>query len=151
TTNLKATDSITQDTIPKQKEFLTDKVNYKAKDYVRLNERLKQTTLYNEAEVYYEDMEIKAGIIVIDHNKNLVYAGRLKDTAGVYTQAPTFKQGANLVEPDSIIFNTDTKKALIFNSRTEQSGGYIIADVTKKENDSVYYNNRGKFTTSENQ
>lgn len=151
TTNLKATDSITQDTIPKQKEFLTDKVNYKAKDYVRLNERLKQTTLYNEAEVYYEDMEIKAGIIVIDHNKNLVYAGRLKDTAGVYTQAPTFKQGANLVEPDSIIFNTDTKKALIFNSRTEQSGGYIIADITKKENDSVYFINRGKFTTSENQ
>ncbi|MGC1631359.1 MAG: putative LPS assembly protein LptD [Gelidibacter sp.] len=146
---LKENDSITQDTLPKKKEFLTDKVNYKAKDYVTLNQRLKQTTLYNEAEVYYQDMEIKAGIIVIDHNKNLVYAGRLKDSAGVYSQAPTFKQGANLVEPDSIIFNTDTKKALIFNSRTEQSGGYIIADVTKKENDSVYFINRGKFTTSE--
>lgn len=149
TVNLKETDSIKQDTLPKKKEFLTDKVNYKAKDYVTLNQRLKQTTLYNEAEVYYQDMEIKAGIIVIDHNKNLVYAGRLKDSAGVYSQAPTFKQGANLVEPDSIIFNTDTKKALIFNSRTEQSGGYIIADVTKKENDSVYFINRGKFTTSE--
>ncbi|MEO5789571.1 MAG: putative LPS assembly protein LptD [Gelidibacter sp.] len=149
TVNLKETDSIKQDSLPKNKEFLTDKVNYKAKDYVTLNQRLKQTTLYNEAEVYYQDMEIKAGIIVIDHNKNLVYAGRLKDSAGVYSQAPTFKQGANLVEPDSIIFNTDTKKALIFNSRTEQSGGYIIADVTKKENDSVYFINRGKFTTSE--
>ncbi|MEO8773447.1 MAG: putative LPS assembly protein LptD [Gelidibacter sp.] len=149
TINLKETDSTKQDTLPKKKEFLSDKVNYKAKDYVTLNQRLKQTTLYNEAEVYYQDMEIKAGIIVIDHNKNLVYAGRLKDSAGVYSQAPTFQQGANLVEPDSIIFNTDTKKALIFNSRTEQSGGYIISDVTKKENDSVYFINRGKFTTSE--
>ena len=149
TVNLKQTDSIKQDTLPKKKEFLTDKVNYKAKDYVTLNQRLKQTTLYNEAEVYYQDMEIKAGVIVIDHNKNLVYAGRIKDSSGVYSQAPTFQQGANLVEPDSIIFNTETKKALIFNSRTEQSGGYIIADVTKKENDSVYFINRGKFTTSE--
>ena len=147
--NIKETDSTKQDSLPKKKEFLTDKVNYKAKDYVTLNQRLKQTTLYNEAEVYYQDMEIKAGIIVIDHNKNLVYAGRLKDSAGVYSQAPTFQQGANLVEPDSIIFNTETKKALIFNSRTEQSGGYIIADITKKENDSVYFINRGKFTTSE--
>jgi lipopolysaccharide assembly outer membrane protein LptD (OstA) len=150
TVNLKETDSTLQDTLPKKKEFLTDVVNYKALGYVTLNQRLKQTTLYDEAEVNYQDMEIKAGIIVIDHNKNLVYAGRLKDSAGVYSQAPTFKQGANLVEPDSIIFNTETKKALIFNSRTEQSGGYIIADVTKKENDSVYFINRGKFTTSEN-
>ena len=150
TVNLKETDSTLQDTLPKKKEFLTDIVNYKALGYVALNQRLKQTTLYDQAEVNYQDMEIKAGIIVIDHNKKLVYAGRLKDSAGVFTQAPTFKQGANLVEPDSIIFNTETKKALIFNSRTEQSGGYIIADVTKKENDSVYFINRGKFTTSEN-
>lgn len=146
---LKETDSIKGDTLPKTKEILEGKVNYKAKDYVTLNQRLKQTTLYNEAEVHYQDMEIKSGIIVIDHNKNMVYAGRIKDSTGVYTQAPTFRQGGNLVEPDSIIFNTDTKKALIFNSRTEQSGGYIIADVTKKENDSVYFINRGKFTTSE--
>ena len=151
TINLKQTDSIQQDSLPKKKEFLSSKVNYKAKDYVTLNQRLKQTTLYNEAEVNYEDMEIKAGIIVIDHNQNLVFAGRLKDSAGVYSQAPVFKQGANLVEPDSIVFNTETKKALIFNSRTEQSGGYIIADVTKKENDSVYFINKGKFTTSEDQ
>lgn len=148
--NLKETDSSLQDTVPKKKEFLTDLVNYKALGYVSLNQKFKQTTLYDQAEVNYQDMEIKSGIIVIDHNKNLVYAGRLKDSAGVYSQAPTFKQGANLVEPDSIIFNTETKKALIFNSRTEQSGGYIIADVTKKENDSVYFINRGKFTTSEN-
>ncbi len=151
TVNLKETDSIVQDTLPKKKEFLTDVVNYKALGYVTLNQKLKQTTLYDQAEVNYQDMAIKSGIIVIDHNKNLVYAGRLKDSAGVYTQAPTFKQGANLVEPDSIIFNTETKKALIFNSRTEQSGGYIIADITKKENDSVYFINRGKFTTSENE
>jgi len=148
--NIKEKDTLVSDSIPKKKEFLTDVVKYKAKEYVSINQRLQKIYLYDEAEVYYQDMEIKSGIIVIDYNKNLVYAGRLKDSAGVYSQAPKFKQGANLVEPDSIIFNTETKKALIYNSRTEQSGGYIDAALTKKENDSVYFIKDGKFTTSEN-
>ncbi|NRA92116.1 MAG: LPS-assembly protein LptD [Psychroserpens sp.] len=147
----KEIDSVALDTVPKKKnETLTDIVKYKAKDYVSLNQRLQQTTLYNEAEVIYGDMTISSGIIIIDHGKDLVYAGRLKDTAGVYTQAPVFTQGSNVVEPDSIIFNTVTRKALIFNSRTEQAGGIFISDVTKRENDSIYFVKDAKYTTSEN-
>ncbi len=142
-------DSVKKDSVPK-KETLTDIVNYKAKDYVRMNQRENQTTLFNEAEVDYTDLNIKAGIIVIDHGKDLVYAGRLKDTLGNYTQAPVFTQGQSVIEPDSIIFNTVTKKALVFNSKTEQSGGTIIAETTKMENDSTLFIQNGKFTTSEN-
>ncbi len=147
--NLRENDTILTDSIPRKKETLTDIVKYKAKDYVSINQREQKIYLYNEAEVYYQDMEIKSGIIVIDYSKNLVYAGRLKDSLGNFEQAPVFKQGANVVEPDSIIFNTVNKKALIYNSRTEQSGGYIDAELTKKENDSVYFLKNGKFTTSE--
>jgi lipopolysaccharide assembly outer membrane protein LptD (OstA) len=49
------------------------------------------------------------------------------------------------------VFNTKTKKALIWNSKTEQQGGRIISDLSKKENDSVYYVKRAKFTTSTNE
>jgi lipopolysaccharide assembly outer membrane protein LptD (OstA) len=146
--NGKEIDSTKQDSL-KQNTFLNDIVTYKATDYVSLNQKEQKIYLYNEAEVLYQDMEIKSGIIVIDYSKNLVYAGRLKDSTG-YSQKPVFKQGANVIEPDSIIFNTETKKALIYNSVTEQSGGTIIAEKTKKENDSVYFINRGKFTTAEN-
>ena len=106
--------------------------------------------LYNEAQVYYEDMEITAGVIVIDYTKDLVYAGRNKGFFRVYTQRPVFKQGANVIEPDSIVFNTETEKALIYNSQTEQEQGRIITEVTKRVNDSVYYFKNAKFTTSEN-
>ena len=149
-TPIKEIDSTRKDSITKKEEFLTDIVKYTAKDYVSLNQRLQQTTLYNKAEVTYGDMTITSGIIIIDHSKDLVYAGRLKDTAGVYTQSPVFTQGSNVVEPDSIVFNTVSKKALIFNSRTEQSGGTIMSEITKKENDSVYFVKNAKFTTSEN-
>jgi len=142
-------DSITNDSLSKPKSFLEGIVNYKAKDYTSINQKTQQIYLYNEAEIQYKDMDIKAGVIIIDYGKDIIYAGRLKDSLGVYTQHPVFKQGNDLVEPDSIAFSIKTKKALIWNSKTEQQGGRIISDLTKKENDSVYFVRRAKFTTSE--
>lgn len=93
----------------------------------------------------------------MDYVKNEVYAGRIKDSLGNYTQLPYFKQGENEVRPDSIRFNFDTQKALIFNSRTEQQAGLgqlgsdamkVYAQTTKKENDSVYFMSEAKITTS---
>ncbi len=147
--NEKLQDSTTQDTTKTSPEFLTDKVEYKATDYVSINQKEEKIYLYNEAQIIYGDMQINAGIIVIDYKKNEVYAGRLKDTLGNYSQNPIFKQGTQVVEPDSIRFNFDTEKALVFNSRTEQSGFNIIGDITKKENDSVIFMSGGRFTTSE--
>ena len=126
-------------------------VNYKAKDFTSVNQKTQQIHLYNEAQVQYQDMDIQSGTIIIDYGKDLVYAGRLKDSLGNYSQSPVFKQGADVVEPDSIVFNMKTKKALIWNSKTEQQGGRIISNLTKKENDSVYFVKRAKFTTSENE
>jgi lipopolysaccharide assembly outer membrane protein LptD (OstA) len=84
----------------------------------------------------------------MDYEKNETYAGRLKDSTGQYTQLPVFKQGQNIIEPDSIRFNYKTKKALVWNSRTEQNDFRIKAEITKRENDSVYFMKRARFTTS---
>ncbi|WP_224483136.1 putative LPS assembly protein LptD [Robertkochia aurantiaca] len=143
-------DSIQQDTL--KQGMIQDRIKYFAKDYMRMSRKDKKIYLYNEAEVYYQEYELKAGIIVIDYTTNEVYAGRIKDSAGNYTQIPYFKQGNNVVEPDSIRFNFDTKKALIFNSRSEQSVGEVMkvyAETVKKENDSVYFLREGRLTTSE--
>jgi len=146
--NTKQVDSTKQDSI-KNDESLKGIVTYKASDSVVTDILKQKIYLYNEALVKYQDMEITAGVMVIDYGKSLVYAGRMKDSTG-YSQKPVFTQGANVIEPDSIIFNTESKKALVFNSVTEQSGGTIIAERTKKENDSVFFIGQGKFTTSEN-
>ena len=144
------TDSIVNDSLSKPKKLLEAIVTYKAKDYTSVNQKKQKIYLYNQAEIQYKDMDIKAGVIVIDYGKDIVYAGRLKDSIGNFSQHPVFKQGNDVVEPDSIAFNLKTKKALIWNSKTEQQGGRIISDLTKKENDSVYFVKRAKFTTSEN-
>ncbi|WP_235946546.1 putative LPS assembly protein LptD [Flavobacterium silvaticum] len=137
-----------QDTTKPKKGAILSQIKRKAKDYERIDQKTKQITLYNEAELYYEDIELKSGIIVMDYEKQEIYAGRIKDSTGAYTQFPVFKQGSNVVEPDSIRFNYKTKKALVWNSRTEQMDFRIKADITKRENDSVYYMKGARFTTS---
>jgi hypothetical protein len=44
-----------------------------------------------------------------------------------------------VVEPDSIRFNYKTQKALIWNSSSDQGEFRVLAEKTKKENDSVYF------------
>lgn len=149
--SLKESDSTATDSIKPKPALLQGTVTSRAKDYNAFDRREKKAYLYNEAQVNYLDMEITAGTIVIDYSKNLVYAGRLKDTAGVYSQRPVFKQGENIVEPDSIIFNFKNKKALIFNSRTEQGEMKVLSKYSKKENDSVYYLGNMRITTSKNE
>ena len=145
----KEVDSINNDSI-KPKETLTDIVEYTADDYVKISRRKQQIHLYNNAEVIYDDMQINAGHIIIDYSKNEVYALGIVDTTETYTQSPIFKQGKEEVKPDSIRFNFDTRKALIYNSRTEQGDINVNAAVVKRENDSTYYMKEMILTTSKN-
>jgi len=136
------------DSLKTQNNALLGKILYEATDTTSISPKEKLIRLYNNAKITYQDMEITSGIIIVDYDKNEIYAGRIKDSLGEYTQLPVFKQGQDEIRPDSLKFNMDTKKAIIFNSRTEEAGLNILSDKTKKENDSVYYMDRAKFTTS---
>lgn len=137
------------DSIPQgNKPMLLDKVKYKAKELMRIDKKNNTLLLYDEAEMYYQDIELKAGIIVLDYAKQEVYAGRIPDTTGTLTQYPFFKQANNEVNPDSIRFNFETKKALIWNSKSAQNGMDVFSGFTKKQNDSVYYLKEAKVTTA---
>ncbi|MDV7391404.1 hypothetical protein RZS08_08635, partial [Arthrospira platensis SPKY1] len=66
-------DSTKKDSIiPPKKAILEGKARTKATDYRRIDQNKKTITLYNEAELYYLDLELKAGIIVYDYEKNEV-------------------------------------------------------------------------------
>ncbi|TNJ46618.1 LPS-assembly protein LptD [Tamlana fucoidanivorans] len=145
----KSQDTTIIDTIIPKKELLENVVDYHADDYTKFNQKEHKLYLYNLARIEYGDMKIEAGDITIDYNKNTVYAKGIVDSTGAYEQKPVFSQGSNVVEPDSILFNTETKKALIYNSQTEQGDGTVIASITKKENDSVYFIKNAKYTTAE--
>ena len=145
---IKPVDTTKLDTVKVKKPLLDSKIKYKAAAYSKLDQKKKEIYLYDKAELFYQDIELKSGIIVFNYEKDEVYAGRIKDSTGAYTQLPVFKQGSNVVEPDSIRFNYKTKKALIWNSRTDQGEFKVKAEISKRINDSVYFLKGARFTTA---
>ena len=145
----KEIDSIQNDTV-NEKKILLDKVDRKAKGFIKINNNKKTILLYDNAELRYMNIELKAGIIEFDWENNIVSAGRILDSVGNPTQTPIFRQGSDEVKPDSLRYNFDTKKALIWNSRSEQNDMNVFSKATKKENDSIYFIKDAKVTTSKN-
>ena len=145
-----ANDTLKKDSIlPKQGQRLEAPMFRKAKDYEKLDQKNKRVTLYYQAEFRYQEYELTAGIIIYDYEKEEVYAGRIKDSIGNLTQHPVFKQGSQVVEPDSIRFNMKTKKAIVWNTRTKYNDFNVKAEKTKKVSDSVYFMKDVIFTTAE--
>lgn len=142
-------DTIKTDSIIPKQELLDGIVDYYGEDYVYIDRKSHKVYMYNKAFIEYGDMRIDAGLIILDYNKNEVVASGI-DSAGKYVQKPVFVQKGNKAEPDSLRFNTKSKKAIVFNTRTEQNGFRVLAEQTKKENDSVFFLRNVKFTTSEN-
>ena len=141
------TDTVKSDTIIPKEEMLTGIIDYYGEDYVYMDKLENKVYMYNNAYITYEDMRIEGGYIILDYNKNEIYAKGI-DSAGIYSQKPIFTQTQNEVIPDSIRFNMDTKKALIYNSRSGQDEVRYKAEVAKKVNDSVYFLKNIKFTTA---
>ncbi len=145
--------SVTNDTIPlvqieQQASLITDQIDYSANEYVQIDRIQNKLYLYDQAELYYQDTELKAGVIIMDFKLNEVYAGRITDSDGNLVQTPSFKQADNLIYPDSIRYNFDTEKALIWNSKSGQNGMDVFARLTKKENDSTFYLRDARVSTA---
>lgn len=145
---LRKKDTISKDSI-KPKEAIENKITHTAKAYTIQDAKKKTVTLYDDAHVVYGDIDLKAGIIIVDYKKNTLYAKGIKDSLG-YHQRPIFKQGDQESEQDSMIYNFKTKKALIYNIKTRQEPGVILlSEKTKRVNDSTIYLRKIRFTTSE--
>lgn len=140
---------IASDSIIKPKEVIEGIITHDAEDYSIQDAKNNTLTLYNKAVVKYQDIEIKAGIIVIDNAKETLIAKGIKDSLG-YHQKPQFTQDGQESEQDSLIYNFKSKKAIIYGVKTTQSGVITYGTKTKRVNDSTIYMRKLKFTTSKN-
>lgn len=143
----KKIDTVANDSI-KPKEVIDGIITHNAEDYTIQDAKNKTITLYNKAVVKYTDIDLQAGIIILDYKNNMVYAKGIKDSTG-YHQRPVFKQGSQESEQDSILFNFKTEKALVYGVKTVQSGIITYGEKTKRVNDSTIYMRRLRFTTSQ--
>ncbi|MFD0993052.1 putative LPS assembly protein LptD [Tenacibaculum geojense] len=144
----KKIDTVQNDSIKKPKEAIEGIITHDAEDYTIQNAKNKTLTLYNNAHVTYQDIDLKAGKIIVDYKNSTVYATGIKDSTG-YIQRPVFKQGNQESEQDSILFNYKTEKALVYGVKTVQGEMITYGEKTKRVNDSTIYMRKLRFTTSQ--
>jgi lipopolysaccharide assembly outer membrane protein LptD (OstA) len=94
-------------------------------------------------------MQIDADYIRIDWDTGKIYARGEQDEKGRITVPAVATQGGKKYEYNEVIYNYKTKQAIAFNARTEESEGVIVAEKTKKYNDSVFFMRKAIYTTDE--
>lgn len=136
------------DTIVVKKEQLEDIVQTKA-DNTRNDIPKKMTYLNKTAQVKFQDMVIDADYISIDWDKSLIFARGELDSLGKIKKPAMATQAGKSYEYDEFTYNIKTRQAIAFNARTEESEGVIVAQKTKKYNDSVFFMRKALYTTDE--
>lgn len=135
-----------KDTTIAKQEQLDDIVRSSA-DNIRNDIPKKMTYLNKNAQITYQDMKINADYISIDWSTGDIYARGKLDENGRVTEPVITDQAGKIYETDEFKFNYKSRRAIAYNARTEENEGVIVAEKTKKVNDSVYYMARGKYTT----
>lgn len=141
------TDSITAETTKKSESELDAPVDYEAEDSIYYDIKNQVAYLYGNAQVIYGEIQLNAGYIKFDFKNDLIYAKYIEDSTGKMIQKPIFKDGEEEFESRELTYNFKTKKGLIQGVVTEQEGGYIHSERTKKQDDNEVCIHGGKYTT----
>jgi len=131
----------------KNKSLIDSKVIYNAEDSIVLSNDSKKVYLYNNAQIEYGDITLKAYFIEYDQERNYVYAYGLTDTLGNIEGKPVFKEKSEEFEARTIKYNFKTKKGYIEDVITEEQEGFLHSEKTKKLEDNSFLIANGKYTT----
>ncbi len=143
-------DSITGDTIPLVEDAGSDiqsKVKYSALDSLVFALDGGTVELYGEGRIVYEEITLEAAYIRYEIEDNLVEAFGMPDSSGAIVGDPVFTDENNSFESKELKYNFKTQKGYIKEVVSEQEGGYLHSEETKKQADGHIHLKNGKYTT----
>ncbi len=128
-------------------DALKSKVTYIAKDSIRVDLKRQLVFLYGNAEVYYEDIVLKAEEIEITMDSNEVTARGKQDSTGKFFGEPVFTENGTEVKSHEMKYNFKTEKGLIIDALTHEGENYIHGQKIYKTPEDILYIKHGKYTT----
>jgi hypothetical protein len=136
-----------QDTIYVNDESMNGISKYYARDSIFADLKKKQLHLFGDAFVESEDMNLKAGYILVDVETKEAHATYVLNEKGELIEKPVFKMGNDEVVANTLKFNFETKKAYIEAVRIKQDEMYLFMGKAKRqENEEIHFID-GRFTT----
>ena len=124
-------------------------INGKNTDSLFYDVRNKRVYIYNQGDVQYGNMGLKADYMQIDMDKKEIYAhGKPDSVDGKLSQThPVFSEGGSSYTMDTITYNFDSKKAFIQGVATQEGDGWLVGGQIKKMPDNSINIRSGKYTT----
>lgn len=131
---------ISQDALPA-------KVVTTAKDSAVMDMRTNLYYLYGDADVKYQDINLKGGKITFNQANSIVTAEPERDTAGEKISVQEFAQGQEKFTYDSLQYNFKSKRAIVRNARSQYGEGFVISEQVKRNADESIYGWKNIYTT----
>lgn len=131
-----STDTLKPAKAQEQSNEEVEKIEYSAQDSTKYSKDKSIIFLYGKARVIYGAFELDADYITFNSKDNTVFASGRKADNGKYVGKPIFKmdqQGASTA--DSLFYNTKSGKGTVFNTFTEQEGGFFSGGQSKRQPD----------------
>lgn len=126
---------------------LKEEVSYKAADSIVFDVDKGILFLYEQSELNYQEIGLKAKEVRVDIESQTLYANGVTDSMGNYIGAPEFTQEGETYHSRAISYNFKTQKGRVVEGRMVQDEGFVIADVAKYHQDGSFHGQDGKYTT----
>lgn len=129
---------------------INSKIDYSARDSIDNDVVNKKVYLYGDAVVNYEDITLKAAVIIYDFTNYTVSAFSREDTLGNIIGMPLFQQGDSEFEAMEMDYNFRSKKAYVKQVETAVIEGTLTGQTVKTTQDnSVIYVRNGEYCPCE--
>ena len=132
--------------IRRQKVDLDNTVVFNSSDSMIIIGR-NRTYMYGKSHVTYGDITLDAAVIDIDLKTSDVNATGQPDSLGNTIGTPTFAQGGDGYDAETMSYNFRTSRGYITNVVTQQGEGYLVGQKSKKMENGEFYIEQGRYTT----
>ena len=126
---------------------LEAEIIYTARDSAVTDLKNKQLHLYGNAQLIYDELDMKADYIVVDYGKNEVVATYTLDSLGRKVGIPVFIQDGDSITADKIRYNYEKKKGFIEEVTIKQEEYYLSMEIAKRQPNEEIHFIHGKFTS----
>lgn len=142
-----AQESVKRDTLVVEKSDIDAPIFYSARDSIYTDLKKKQVHLYGDAKVDNGEINMSAGYILIDLDKNEVLATYAYDRDSNKVEFPLFSDGADEIKASTIRYNFTTEKGFIEEVAIVQDEMHLYMEIAKRHANEEIHFKKGRFTT----
>ncbi len=136
---------------PRSRAMIDDVMRGNNRDSLYYDVKGQKIYIYNEGEVSYQNMQLKADNMRIDMESNEIYAygsTSIDSLSGEKTRTkPEFIDGGSSYKMDTITYNIKSEKAMIKGVATQEGEGWLVGSHVKRMPDNTINIKGGKYTT----